>query len=730
MGLGTRWASLMRMVGFACAVLLVFRAADAQTGRDLKKERLEKMDDPPMYIFRTDSSPQMISSFNGFTSYQVNVDANGNNIVGDAANEPSLAVDPTTHNRMAVGWRQFNSVASNFRQSGRGFSANGGATWSSPGVLEPNVFRSDPVLASDEAGRFFYLSLLQSFYDDMWRSLDGGVSWTDLAPATGGDKQWFTIDRTNSSGHGFQYQYWSTAGNNYNGRQFSRSTDGGFTWLDPIYLPRSAIWGTLDVDSDGNLFLVGVSPNSDQIWCERSTDAKNAAVIPTFDLVTPVSMGGVVDSSRRINPEGLVGQLYVGVDRSGSNTNNNVYLLGSLRTGVSRSDVMFVRSTNRGQSFSSPQRINDDPPNPNKWHWLAALGVAPNGRIDAVWLDSRNAANDLDSQLFYSYSLDGGVTWSRNVAASAPFNPLIGYPKQNKIGDYISIVSDSAGADVAYCGTFNGEEDVYYVRLTPQTSQLESISTRARILTGDNVLIAGFEVAGSTSKQILIRGIGPSLAQFGLTGLLADPTLTLNRGSTLLASNDNWKTRPDGTSQEAEVRATNRAPDNDQESAILATLSPGAYTAIVSGSGGGTGMGLVQVYDLTTGTTSELSSLSTRGYVDTNDNVLIGGINISGGDGGGSRVVLRAIGPSLSTFGVQGVLADPTLALYNANGDQLAANDDWKSEEAAVRAANLAPTDDRESAIVIGLSPGPYTAIVRGKNNTTGVALVQAYKVQ
>ena len=128
---------------------------------------------------------------------------------------------------MAIGWRQFNSVASNFRQAGWGYTTNGGATWTFPGVLENNVFRSDPVLASDNVGTFFYLSLLQTFFDDMWRSLNGGMSWTNIAPATGGDKQWFTIDNTNSIGHGFQYQAWSTAGNNFGGRQFTRSIDGG-----------------------------------------------------------------------------------------------------------------------------------------------------------------------------------------------------------------------------------------------------------------------------------------------------------------------------------------------------------------------------------------------------------------------------------------------------------------------------------------------------------------------
>src|SRR5262249_53346606 len=158
------------------------------------------------------------------------------------------------------------------------------------------------------------------------------------------------------------------------------------------------------------------------------------------------------------NPVGLVGQLFLAVDRSGTSTNNNIYVLASvLQTGFTTgSDVMFVRSTNGGVSFSGPKRINDDPINHNKWHWLGTLSVAPNGRLDSVWLDTRNAVNNTDSQLFYSYSFDGGFNWSPNVAVSNSFNPFLGYPNQQKMGDYITMVSDNSGGNVAYCATFNG----------------------------------------------------------------------------------------------------------------------------------------------------------------------------------------------------------------------------------------------------------------------------------
>ncbi len=451
---------------FLCA--LPISSAQSLPRKPLSEGHLEHYDNPPAFLRRPlQVSPGMVSPFGPYTSYQVNVDANGNNLLGDAANEPSICVDPTNHNRMAIAWRQFDSVTSNFRQAGWAYTTNGGVNWTFPGVLQPNVFRSDPVLNSDSTGQFYYLSLLDSFFDDIWRSLTGGQSWTDLAPATGGDKEWFMIDNTNSAGHGFQYQCWSTAGNNYAGRQFSRSTDGGLSWRDPVAIPHTPIWGTPDVDSTGNLFIGGVNPGTGQIWCVRSTNAKDAAAKPTFDQSTVVNLGGDIIASGSINPEGLVGQIFLAVDRSGTGTNNNIYLLASVeRTGFNTgSDVMFVRSTDGGQSFSSPVRINDDPVNPNKWHWFGALSVAPNGRLDCVWLDTRNALNNTDSQLFYSSSNDGGITWTPNVPVSNSFNPYLGYPNQDKMGDYITVVSDNTGADVAYSATFNGEEDIYYVRI-------------------------------------------------------------------------------------------------------------------------------------------------------------------------------------------------------------------------------------------------------------------------
>jgi hypothetical protein len=458
-------------------------AASAQlvpTHPAISETLLEKYDNPPAPPRKIETSPRMISQFGQFVSYQANVDANGNNILGDAANECVISVDPTNGNKMTIGWRQFNDVTSNFRQGGWGYTTDAGFTWHFPGILQNNVFRSDPVTKSDEVGQFFYLSLQsdvnESFFcDDLWRSTNGGQSWTELSPdrgGGGGDKQWFTIDKTNGPGHGFQYQADDGANCSGSGVEFQRSTNGGATWQSPVVIPNGPHYGTLDVDSNGNVFVGGWTSGT-TFRCERSSNAQNGGQTPTFDRNTVVSLGGTIVQGG-INGVGLCGQVFLALDHSGGATNNYIYMLASVEpSGRTTTDVMFARSTDGGLTFSTPHRINDDGLT-NKWHWFGTFSVAPNGRLDAVWNDSRNAANNTDSQLFYSYSTDAGVTWSPNVAVSNSFNPFEGYPNQNKIGDYITCVSDNTGANVAYSATFNfnpnrgqHEEDVYYVRVFP-----------------------------------------------------------------------------------------------------------------------------------------------------------------------------------------------------------------------------------------------------------------------
>jgi hypothetical protein len=238
--------------------------------------------------------------------------------------------------------------------------------------------------------------------------------------------------------------------------------------------------------------------------------------------------------------------------------------------------------------------------------------------------------------------------------------------------------------------------------------------------TGDNVLIGGFIITGTQPKKIIVRAIGPSLSSF-FPGALANPILELRSSSGyLISSNDNWR-----SDQEAAIVATGIPPGNDLESAIVATLpaNNSAYTAIVRGVNSGTGIGVVEVYDLDRTVDSKLANISTRGFAQTGDNVLIGGLIVLGQKP--LRVIVRGIGPSLP---VAGALGDPTLELHDSNGTVIASNDDWRSDqEAEIIATGIPPPNNLESAIVRDLAPGSYTAILRGVNNTTGVALVEAY---
>ena len=260
----------------------------------------------------------------------------------------------------------------------------------------------------------------------------------------------------------------------------------------------------------------------------------------------------------------------------------------------------------------------------------------------------------------------------------------------------------------------------------PSPSKAQNISTRVFVDTGERISIAGFIVNGDIAKKVLIRGIGPSLAASGVPTPLANPTLTLfdNSGNVMM-TNDDWKNSPDA----AEIMSSGLAPTDDRESAIIATLAPGQYTAQLAGKDNGAGNGVVEVYDLQSSTSATLANLSTRGYVGSGDNVMIGGIIIGNGDS--PIMVFRAMGPSLANAGIVNPLMDPTLTLYDGNGSQIAFDDDWQIPQVqAVRAVNLVPPDSRESVIVSAfLSPGQYTAIVRGKNNATGVALVESYRI-
>jgi hypothetical protein len=259
----------------------------------------------------------------------------------------------------------------------------------------------------------------------------------------------------------------------------------------------------------------------------------------------------------------------------------------------------------------------------------------------------------------------------------------------------------------------------------PSGSHFANISTRMDVGTGNNVMIAGFTVWGSPSKTVIVRVLGPTLGSYAVANVLSDPMLELHNSSgATIATNDDWQTG----SQASQISSSGYAPNNSNEPALIATLAAGAYTAVVRGYSNSTGVALVEVYELDTLST-RLSNISTRGQVGTNQNLLIGGLIINGSTS--KKLMVRAIGPSLASppFSLSGTLANPILELHDSSGNVLASNDDWGSgtQAAAIAASGYQPPNAKESAIIATLASGSYTAIVRGVNNSTGIALVDAY---
>ena len=262
---------------------------------------------------------------------------------------------------------------------------------------------------------------------------------------------------------------------------------------------------------------------------------------------------------------------------------------------------------------------------------------------------------------------------------------------------------------------------------TPAPARNLNISTRGKVQTGDQVMIAGVVVTGSQSKKVLLRALGPSLAAAGLPNALPDPALELHEADGTVIRNGDWR-----ATQQAEIAATQLAPINDKESAMIVTLPPGAHTAIISGQNGETGTALIEAYDLEAGSGASLANISTRGFVQSGNDVLIAGF-ILGGAQGSTRVVVRGIGPSLANAGVTQPLTDPTLELHDGNGALLTNNDDWQSDAAAaafLQTNGLAPSNSSEAAIFQQLTPGAYTAILSEKLGRSGVGLIEVYNLQ
>ena len=479
----TRLFSFLIIIVLISPNLIFSQTNEEQNGkRPDPRLHHEVKDDDYVPVSRDDlgRSPAYHYTNAGITTVQVNVDANGLNIVGDAANEPSMAIDPNDHNKMVIGWRQFNSVSNNFRQAGYGYTTDDGQTWTFPGVIQPGFFRSDPVLDYDVDGNFYYNSLTNNpdYYCKVFKSSNGGESWDGGVDAHGGDKQWMTIDKTNGPGNGHIYAFWTSYFSTCYPGFFTRSTDNGSSFEDCITIPDDPSWGTIMVGPDGKLY-VGASGSFDFVVA-RSSNAQVSGQPVTWDMATSVNLDGYITYGIGPNPDGLGGQTSIAIDTSGGPSNGNIYLLCSVARNSNNDplDVMFARSTNSGSSFSAPVRVNDDP-GTSAIQWFGTMSVAPTGRIDVVWLDTRDHPGTNLSALYYSNSTDQGVTWSPNERMSDYFDPHVGWPNQNKMGDYFHMVSDSIGARLAWAATFNNEQDVYYSYITSGIVPVELTSFSA-----------------------------------------------------------------------------------------------------------------------------------------------------------------------------------------------------------------------------------------------------------
>lgn len=422
----------------------------------------ERPDDPYIHIEEANKVKGQPYTFysDTFSIIQVNVDVNGNNIIGDAANEPSLAIDPTNLERMVIGWRQFETINSNFRQAGVAYSEDAGASWQYRDPIEGSLFRSDPVLDTDSDGNFYYNSLNSNFQCHVFKT-DDPSTWEDKTYAFGGDKQWMVIDKTDLNSNGHIYAFWKNQFSSCSTGSFTRSTDEGNTYENCIEVTDNPTRGTLAIGAEGELYACGGGANTFKVL--KSTTAKDPAAIVQWDGNTIVNLKGWQALYDGPNPAGMLGQVWVATNHAIGPNYGDVYLLASVNRSDNNdpADIMFSRSTDQGQTWSEAIAINTDN-DINNWQWFNSMSVAPNGRIDVTWLDTRDNSGTVLSSLYYSYSLDGGLTWSENRRLSDSFDPHLGWPNQNKIGDYYHMISYNEGAHLAWSATFNGEQDVYY----------------------------------------------------------------------------------------------------------------------------------------------------------------------------------------------------------------------------------------------------------------------------
>lgn len=415
---------------------------------------------------------------------QINTDAQGRDIAGDAANEPTFAVSPVDPARLVVGWREFPSVNSDWRYAGYAWSEDGGLTWTNGGTLDSppgyaGAAQTDPVVKVNADGVFYYWSEVfrPNYAQFMYRSTDGGATWAvpdAIEDPTNGDKPWLAIDNTGGMGDGHLYGGWNHF--NLGGYCYVESTDGGATWSPSVRIADAG--GTqwmlhMVVGPEGEVYAAWKNYSQNAIFITKSINARDANTPTTFDAFGSGGRNGIdvrIDTANdpgnlSVNPSGFH-QLFLGVDSSGGPRHGWVYALWP-DDRRDNADLYFARSSDGGFTWETGIRVNDD--GPGELQWMPAMSVAPNGRIDVFWFDTRNDSGHQTpwSELFYSFSTDGGSNWAPNRRVTEAFDTTIGWPQQSKIGDYMESASDARGASVVYPATYNGGQDLWFMRVEP-----------------------------------------------------------------------------------------------------------------------------------------------------------------------------------------------------------------------------------------------------------------------
>jgi hypothetical protein len=716
----------------------------------------------------------------------------GSQCAPHAQAEPDITRSRTNLDLLVATFQEGRFATGGSLDCGYSVSRDGGLTWTRallPGVTQlfggPYYRATDPVVGIDLQNNV-YINMdaaTDTSFDHgdiiVSRSTDAGATFQApvvvYSPGATGyfpDKNWLTVNtfsRPPSAGRVLVTFTLFTTGSNSPLVAYY-SDDQGVTWnpsngLGFITPANSSMQGSQPVFlPNGNAAVVYWNFGS------NTSPGERLEVITSSDGgVTFGTAHRIANATEWVEP----------VIRSGTflpnattdRTTNSIYVVyQALFQNSPR--IMFTKSSDGGATWTSPIAISDNPAGLGVFN--PAIAASPDGQtLTAAFYDHRVSGNNgTIVDMFEAQSFDGGATWQPNirltsVSTDASLAPQSVDPDSNTargymLGDYLG-VADPATRNIpavpVFVDTRTGNPDPFVARIgvAPQFdftswqaarlsyAQTEApqyglrqlnISTRDLVGVDDGVMIGGFIVTGpaGSSKKVMIRGLGPSLASSGVPNTLADPYLELHEPDNTVLTNDNWQS----ANNTADI-PSGFQPSDSRESVIVATLAAqpngSNYTAILKGAHAETGNGLLELYDLDSSGAAQFANISPRGVVSTGDNVLIGGFIVGGGTApsatGSARIVVRAIGPSLPNGPSISPLQDPTLELHDVNGTALLFDDNWKdSQQAEIQATGLAPSDARESAMVALLPPGNYTAILRGKNNTTGLALVEAYNLQ